>query len=240
MSADARVALVIGGAGALGGVIATLLAERGARVAIGYASSAGAARSLAQQLPAAMAVELDVTDGESIQAAFRAVAEGLGTTTILVNCAGIVRDRPSLRMHAEDWRDVIDTNLSGAFHCAKRALPGMLSERFGRIVTIGSISGALGPAGQTNYAAAKAGLTGMTKALSREVARRGITVNVIAPGMVRSPLSEQLDPRLRELYTSMSATGREVEPEDVARAVLFCVECPSLTGQVINVDGGIT
>jgi 3-oxoacyl-[acyl-carrier protein] reductase len=240
VSADARVALVIGGAGALGSAIATLLAERGARVAVGYSSRADAAQSLAGQLPDAIPVELDVADGESIQAAFRAVAEGLGTTTILVNCAGIVRDRPSVRMHASDWQEVIDTNLSGAFHCAKRALPGMFSERFGRIVTIGSISGAIGPAGQANYAAAKAGLTGMTKALSREVARRGVTVNVIAPGLVSSPLSERLDPRLRELYASMSATRREVDPRDVARAVLFCVECPSLTGQVINVDGGIT
>jgi len=234
------VALVTGGAGALGSVIATHLAQRGTRVAVGYRASATAARNLAEGLTGAIAVELDVTDEDSVKAACQSVREQLGTVAVLVNCAGITRDSLSMRMSATDWKDVIETDLSGPFRCAKQVLPGMLARRHGRIVTIGSISGALGPPGQTNYAAAKAGLVGMTKALSREVAHRGITVNVVAPGLVKSPLAERLDPALRQIYTSLTATGREVEPEDVARAVLFCVDCPSLTGQVINIDGGAT
>ncbi len=240
MSSDAAVALVTGGAGALGGVISTRLAERGTRVAVGYRAGAKAACGLAESLPGAIAVELDVTSDDSVKAACQSVREQLGSIAVLVNCAGITRDGVSLRMSASDWQDVIETDLSGPFRCAKQVLPGMLAKRFGRIVTIGSISGVLGPPGQANYAAAKAGLVGMTKALSREVARRGITVNVVAPGLVVSPLGEGLDPGLRQLYSALTATGREVEPEDVAHAILFCVDCPSLTGQVINIDGGAT
>jgi 3-oxoacyl-[acyl-carrier protein] reductase len=240
MNSDARVALVTGGAGALGGAIAAQLAERGMSVAIGYRSNAEAAEKLAASLPDAIAVGLDVTDRDSVKDAFQEVREQLGTVTVLVNSAGITRDALTMRMSADEWQEVIDTDLTGPFNCIKQALPGMVTQRFGRVVTVGSISGSLGPPGQANYAAAKAGLAGMTKTLSREVARRGITVNVVAPGLVESPLAEQLDPRLRELYTSMTATGREVTPEDVACAILFCVDCSSLTGQVINVDGGIT
>jgi 3-oxoacyl-[acyl-carrier protein] reductase len=240
MSCDARVALVTGGTGALGGATAMWLAERGIQVAVGYRGSEQVAQALAAELPDAIAVKLDVTDGESIKTAFQTVREQLGTVTILVNSAGITRDNLTMRMSASEWQEVIDTDLSGPFRCIRQALPGMVTHHFGRIVTVGSISAALGPVGQANYAAAKAGLAGMTKALSREVAKRGITVNVVAPGLVKSPLSEKLDPRLRNLYTSMAATGCEVDPADVARAILFCVDCSSLTGQVINVDGGIT
>jgi 3-oxoacyl-[acyl-carrier protein] reductase len=240
MNADARVALVTGGAGALGGVIAAQLAERGMSMAIGYRSSAEAAEKLAASLPDAIAVGLDVTDRDSVKNAFQGVREQLGPVTVLVNSAGITRDALTMRMSPSEWQEVIDTDLTGPFNCIKQALPGMVTQRFGRVVTVGSISGSLGPPGQANYAAAKAGLAGMTKTLSREVARRGITVNVVAPGLVESPLAEQLDPRLRELYTGMTATGREVTSEDVACAILFCVDCSSLTGQVINVDGGIT
>jgi 3-oxoacyl-[acyl-carrier protein] reductase len=236
----APVALVTGGAGGLGSVIATHLAERGTRVAVGYRTSRTTAERLAASLPDAIAVELDVTDSDSVSAGCQSVRDQLGAIAILVNCAGITRDSLSIRMTSTDWQDVIETNLSGPFRCAKQVLPGMLAKRFGRIVTIGSVSSTLGPPGQANYAAAKAGLAGMTKTLSREVARRDITVNVVAPGLVHSPLTETLDPALREQYLAMTATGREVEPHDVARAVLFCVDCPSLTGQVINIDGGVT
>ena len=215
-------------------MIARSLAERGTRVAVGYRTSVKAARSLAEDLPDAIAVELDVTDEDSVKTACRSVREHLDTIAVLVNCAGITRDGLSLRMSAGDWQDVIDTDLSGPFRCAKQVLPGMVSRRYGRIITIGSISGVLGPPGQANYAAAKAGLAGMTKTLSREVARRGITVNVVAPGLVASPLAEHMDPALRQMYTALTATGREVEPQDVARAISFCIDCPSLTGQVID------
>jgi 3-oxoacyl-[acyl-carrier protein] reductase len=240
MSSDARVALVTGGTGALGAETARWLAEREIHIAVGYRGSAQAAQTLAADLPRAIAVQLDVTDGESIRTAFQTVREQLGTVTILVNSAGITRDNLTMRMSPDEWEEVIDTDLSGPFRCIKQALPGMVAQRFGRIVTVGSISGVLGPVGQANYAAAKAGLAGMSKSVSREVGKRGITVNVVAPGLVKSPLSEQLDPGLRQLYASMAATGREVDPADVARAILFCVECSSLTGQVINVDGGVT
>lgn len=232
-------ALVTGGTGALGEAIAAQLATRGIRVAIGYRTKASAAQTIAEKLPEAVTVRLDVTDAESIKGAFQSVREQLGPITILVNSAGVTRDALTMRMDANEWQEVIDTDLTGPFRCIKQALPGMVAQRFGRIVTIGSISGVLGPPGQANYAAAKAGLSGMTKTISREVARRGITANVIAPGLVKSPLADALDPGLRKLYTSMTATGREVDPEDVARAILFCVDCASLTGQVINVDGGI-
>jgi 3-oxoacyl-[acyl-carrier protein] reductase len=240
VSSSPRIALVTGGAGALGGVIATRLAESGAHVAVGYRSSEEAAQTLAAEVPVGLAVKLDVTNSDSVKDAFEAAREQLGTVTILVNCAGITSDNLAMRMSATEWQEVIDTDLSGPFRCIKQALPGMIAARFGRVITIGSISGSLGPPGQANYAAAKAGLVGMTKTLSREVARRGITVNVVAPGLVKSPLAEQLDPALRQLYTNMTATRSEVDPEDVARAILFCVDCSSLTGQVINVDGGIT
>ncbi len=237
---EGRTALVTGGSGELGGAVVRALAGRGLRVAVGYRANEAAADALVKETPEAIAVPLDVTDPDSVRAAFEQVRADLGPVTVLVCAAGVVRDRPAVRMRTEDWRDVLDANLTGAFHCARQALPGMLGERFGRIVSIGSVSASVGPAGQANYAAAKAGLVGMTKSLAREAGRYGITVNVVAPGLLPSALAEPVGAKLWDAYRALSATGALVDPADVARAVLFCVECPSLTGQQITVDGGVT
>ena len=235
-----RTALVTGGGGELGGLIAEALGECGLRVAVGYRGNEAGAAEVAARLPEATTVRLDVTDPSSVETAFGAVRERFGPVTVLVNAAGILRDRPVVRMRQDDWQDVIDTNLTGAFQCAKQAVPGMLAARFGRIVSIGSISGVLGPAGQANYAAAKAGLLGMSRSLAREVGRHGVTVNVVAPGLLPSALTEQVGAKLWESYRDLAATRKLVDPADVARAVRFCLDCPSLTGQQIAVDGGLS
>lgn len=233
------VALVTGAGGAIGSAVARVLATRGTRVAVGFRRDEAAARALAAELPDALAVRVDVADPESVRACFREVTEAAGPVTVLVGAAGTLRDRPVVRMRDEDWDDVLRTNLTGMFHCVRQALPSMIAQRFGRIVTIGSVSGALGLPGQANYAAAKAGLLGLTRSVARENGRYGITANVVAPGLVESPLTAGLGASARARFLDLSATGAYVTPEDVAGAVRFCVDSPAVTGQLINVDGGL-
>ncbi|MEV4997147.1 SDR family oxidoreductase [Streptomyces niveus] len=233
------VALVTGATGAIGSAVARALAARGTRVAVGFRRDEAAGRALAAELPGALAVRVDVADPESVRACFREVTEAAGLVSVLVGAAGTLRDRPVVRMRDEDWDDVLRTNLTGMFHCVRHALPSMIAQRFGRIVCVGSVSGALGLPGQANYAAAKAGLLGLTRSVARENGRYGITANVVAPGLVESPLTAGLGAPARERFLGLSATGRYVTPEDVAGAVRFCVDSPAVTGQLINVDGGL-
>ncbi|ONI92989.1 hypothetical protein ALI22I_00720 [Saccharothrix sp. ALI-22-I] len=238
MTLDGRTALVTGGGGVLGGAVAALLAERGLQVAVGYRENADTAKALADRVNG-VPVRVDVRDPDSVRAAFRQVKSELGPVTVLVNSAGVLRDRPLLRMRDGDWGDVLATNLTGAFHCVRQALPAMVAARFGRVVSIGSVSGSIGTPGQANYAAAKAGLVGLTRSLAREAGRQGVTANVVAPGLLRSALTEHVPDGVWDAYREHTATGELVDPHDVARAVLLCVESRGITGQVINVDGGI-
>ncbi|MEV5505176.1 SDR family NAD(P)-dependent oxidoreductase [Streptomyces orinoci] len=239
MADEPRVALVTGAGGAIGSAACRALAADGIRIAACYRTAEGAARALAAALPEAVALPLDVRDAAAVRAAFRATAEALGPVTVLVNAAGMRHDRPAARMRDEDWDEVIDTNLTGAFRCIRQALPHMLAARHGRIVSIGSAAAALGVPGQANYAAAKAGLLGMTRAVARETGRHGITANVVSPGLVASRLTADVGGPTRTRYLQLTATGALVSAEDVAAAVRHCVNNPAMTGQLIHIDGGL-
>jgi 3-oxoacyl-[acyl-carrier protein] reductase len=238
MTADRRVALVTGGGGTIGSAVARTLADAGMRIAVGYHRGGDAARRLAGELPDARAVRLDVTEPAAVRTAFREIVATAGPVTVLVNAAGVLRDRPLVRMADQDWDEVLTTNLTGPFHCVRQALPSMIAAGYGRIVSIGSAAAAFGTPGQANYCAAKAGLLALTRSVARETGRHGVTVNVVAPGFVESPLVAHTGSGTRTAFTSRAATGALVSAEDVARAVRFCVETPGLTGQSVDVDGG--
>jgi 3-oxoacyl-[acyl-carrier protein] reductase len=237
---DGTIAFVTGGSGVIGSACVADLGRKGARVAVGYREDVQAAVRVASQVPDAIAVQIDVTKPECVNKAFAQIESELGSVAVLVTAAGDIRDRPMLRMRDDDWEHVMRVNLNGAFYCMRRALPGMVADRWGRIVGIGSLSGLLGNAGQCNYAAAKAGLVGLARALAREVGRHGVTVNVVAPGLVESGLSASTPDAARQRLDTLASIGSRVEPGDIATAVSFCVDCPAMTGQVIAVDGGIT
>jgi 3-oxoacyl-[acyl-carrier protein] reductase len=182
-----------------------------------------------------------VASEQDVERFFREVRDQLGRVDILVNNAGALRDGLVVRMRLEDWRRVLDTNLTGTFLCTREALKDMLRARWGRIVNITSVVGLVGNAGQANYVAAKAGIVGFTKAVAREVASRNITVNAVAPGYVHSRMTEGLDEDQRRFLVSQIPLGRTATPEEIAPAVVFlCSEQAAyITGQVLNVDGGM-
>ncbi|MGI8427088.1 MAG: beta-ketoacyl-ACP reductase [Actinomycetota bacterium] len=240
MSLAGKVALVTGAGAGIGRACAQMLSEEGVRVAIGYIENKDQAIETAALCAEASAIRVDVTSREEISAAFDEIERSIGPVEILVNNAGITRDRLFMRMSDEEWEQVLDVNLSGAFRCTKRALPGMLKAGWGRIVSIGSVVGTTGNAGQTNYAAAKAGLVGFTKSLSREVARKGITANVVAPGLIDTAMTEVLTEVQREALLNRVPVGRPGTTEEVAEAVRFCVRASYLSGQVIDINGGLT
>lgn len=233
-----KVALITGASRGIGRASAAALAAEGARVAVGYRNDKDAAVETAKGLGGS-AVRIDVTDPRGVVAAFDEVELTLGPVAILVNNAGITRDRLLIRMTEQDWEDVIETDLTGVFRCTKRALPNMLDSRWGRVVTIGSVVAAAGNPSQTNYAAAKAGVVGFSKALAREVARHGVTANVVAPGFVDTALTAGLSETAKQAALDRSAMNRPGDPDEVAEAVRFCATSSYLTGQVIFIDGGI-
>jgi 3-oxoacyl-[acyl-carrier protein] reductase len=240
MTLAGRVALVTGAGRGIGRSSVEALSAEGVSVAVGFLEDKDSATELAASCENGIAVRIDVCSQEEVNRAFDEVEDRLGTVEILVNNAGITRDRLLLRMRETEWEEVISTDLTGVFRCTKRALPGMLKGSWGRVVTIGSVVGSAGNAGQTNYGAAKAGVVGFSKSLAREVANHGITVNVVAPGLVDTELTSVLSPTARRALLDRIPLGRAGLPEEIAEAVRFCVRASYLTGQVIGMDGGLT
>ena len=241
-----RRALITGASGALGATFASRLAGAGASVAVHYNSNVAGARSVVEAIHEngghAVAVGGDLASSKQASAVVDEAVGKLGGLDILVNNAGLTRDALIMRMTDEQWDEVMDTNLRSTFACARRAARGMVRQRYGRIINVSSVVGVMGNAGQTNYAAAKAGVIGFTRALAREVSSRGITVNAIAPGFVHSRLTDTLAAPLRDTLLQRIPAGRFAEPGDIAGAALFLAspDAGYITGQVLTVDGGLT
>jgi 3-oxoacyl-[acyl-carrier protein] reductase len=239
---DGMVALVTGGSRGIGLAISRALAEGGARVAVVARGEEGA-RSAAESLPGDghQGFSCDVADGERVAEVVKEVEAALGTVSVLVNNAGITRDNLLLRLKEEDWDAVMDVNLRGAFHMAQAVLRGMMKQRDGVILNITSVVGLMGNAGQTNYAASKAGLVGFTKSVARELASRGIRSNAIAPGYIETDMTNALNEKQIQALAEGIPLGRLGQPEDVAGVARFLAG-PSaryITGQVLTVDGGM-
>ena len=235
-SLEGKTALVTGASRGIGRAIAEELARAGASVIVSYRAGAEEAEEVAASV-GGRAVQADVSDPE---AAARLV-EVAGDVDVLVNNAGLTRDGLILRMPDEDWRDVIETNLSGTFYTCRAAARGMMKRRGGSIVNISSIVGLHGNPGQTNYSASKAGIIGLTKALARELAGRGVRANVVAPGYVESRLTDAISEEMKTLMLGNTPLGRFGKPADIAGAVRFlCSDDASfITGEVLLVDGGL-
>jgi 3-oxoacyl-[acyl-carrier protein] reductase len=238
-----RVALVTGASRGIGAAIAKTLAAHGATV-VASARGSNAGATVAEIVAAggkAEAASLDVTDPASVETVVSGALARHGRIDILVNNAGIARDQLLMRMKREDWDAVIATNLTAAYTCAQAVLRSMIKQRGGRIINISSVVGQMGNAGQVNYAASKAGLIGMAKALAREVASRGITVNVVAPGLIDTDMTRALGVGTSETWTAQIPLGRLGTPQDVAWTVCFLAsdEAAYITGQVVAVNGGM-
>ena len=245
MLLDGKIALVTGGSRGIGRAIALRLAEEGAKVAINYAGNQTAAEEvkaiIEQHGGTAMIIQTDVSDSTAAAEMVARVHEELGGLDILVNNAGITRDTLLVRMKDEDFNAVINTNLKGIYACTKAAAKFMTKQRSGRIVNLSSVVGEIGNIGQTNYAAAKAGVIGFSKAAAKEFAARHVTVNVVAPGFIDTDMTAVLKDSIREKLIEGIPLGALGKPEHVADAVLFLVSDAAsyITGQVLNVDGGM-
>ena len=246
MIQDGRVAVVTGGGRGIGRAVAVRLAKEGANVAISYRSNDTAAEEVAEKLRAAGALceifKGDVASPKDVAALFKDVGEALGQVEILVNNAGLTRDNLMMRMKESEFDEVLRTNLRGTYLCTRAALRPMIRARWGRIVNVSSVVGLVGNAGQANYAASKAGIIGFTKSVAREVAQRGITANVVAPGYVETELTRRLSEQVKDQIKGQVPAGRFADAGEVAEVVSFLAgeDAGYVTGQTIAVDGGMT
>jgi 3-oxoacyl-[acyl-carrier protein] reductase len=236
-----EIALVTGASRGIGAAIAAALAATGATVIGSATSAAGAAVISAALGSKGRGIVLDIADDESVQAAMADIQGKEGSPSILVNNAGITRDNLLMRMKAEEWDDVIATNLSGAYRVSKACLRGMMKAKRGRIISIASVIGVMGHAGQANYAAAKAGIIGFSKSLAREIGSRNITVNVVAPGFIDTDMTRVLPQDQRNAMLAQIPLARLGEAPDIAAAVLFLASAAGayITGETLHVNGGM-
>ena len=240
-----RTAIVTGGSRGIGEAIANRLADEGARVAVCASRSLDRAEAVARGIEkrggSALALQADVSNPADVKALFKSVLDRWGALDILVNNAGITRDGLLMRLKPDDWDAVLDVNLKGAFLCMQAAVRPMMRARSGRIINISSVTGLMGNPGQAGYTAAKSGLVGLTKTAAKELAGRGITANVVAPGYIPTEMTEKLPDNLKEKILEQVPLGTPGKPEDIAAAVAFLAsgDAAYVTGQVLVVDGGM-
>ncbi len=241
-----KVAIITGAARGIGRAIAEKLASEGAKVVIADLVSEEEGNQVASEIASkhsteALYIRTNVTVSGDVEKLFKETVEKFGKVDILVNNAGITRDTLILRMKEEDWDAVINVNLKGVFLCTKEAVKYMMKARYGRIINISSVVGLMGNAGQANYSASKAGVIGLTKSVAKEVASRGVTVNAVAPGFIKTAMTDKLPEEIKKSYIDATPIKRMGEPEDVANAVAFLAsdEASFITGEVIRVDGGL-
>jgi len=242
MDLSAEIVLVTGASRGIGAAIADLLAARGAKV-IGTATTESGAAAISARMAAAGGVGkvLNVTDSAAVDALVDDISRSIGPISVLVNNAGITRDQILMRMKDEDWNAIIDTNLSSVYRTSKAVMRGMMKARKGRIINIASVIGLTGNAGQSNYAAAKAGIIAFSKSLAKEIGSRGITVNVVAPGFIQTDMTDSLPEEAKNALMQQIALGRLGAPADIAEAVAFLASPAAayITGETLNVNGGM-
>lgn len=241
ISLEGKVALVTGASRGIGRAIAEQLAALGAKV-VGTATSEKGAVAISEYLgEQGTGLVLNVTDATSVEQCLEQIKNQFGEIDILVNNAGITRDNLLMRMKDEEWFDIMQTNLTSVYRLSKAVLRSMMKKRFGRIITIGSVVGSMGNAGQTNYAAAKAGVLGFTKSLAKEVASRGITVNAIAPGFIDTDMTKELSDEQKSAIFSQVPANRLGQPEEIAATVAFLASTQAayITGETVHVNGGM-
>ncbi len=245
MILEGQIAVVTGGSRGIGRAVSIRLAKEGANVIINYNTNEDSATETLREIEArggkAEILRFDVSSFEKVQQAFRGVLDKHKRIDILVNNAGITRDNLFVRMKEVEWSRVLEINLSGSFNCCRAAVKSMMKQKTGKIVNISSVVGEMGNPGQANYSASKAGLIGLTKSLSRELAKRGIRVNAIAPGYIETEMTEGLTEKVKEEVLKAIPLARFGKPDDVAEAVLFLVSNRSdyITGHTLNLSGGL-
>ena len=245
MKLEGKKVLVTGASRGIGRAIALAMAAEGADVVVNYAGSEAAAKAVAAEIEAmgrkALVIQADISSNEAVTAMVDQVVKEMGRVDVLVNNAGITRDGLLMRMKEEDWDAVLTTNLKGVYNCTKAVIKYMMKQKAGHIVSISSVVGLAGSAGQANYAAAKAGVIGFTKAVAKEVATRGITVNAVAPGFIQTDMTAVLSEKVVEGMLQNIPQRKLGEPSDIAKAVIFLAsdDANYITGQTLNVDGGM-
>lgn len=244
MSLEGKVALVTGASRGIGAAIADLLGQQGA-VVIGTATSQAGADAISSRFESlglkGAGMTLNVTDADSVAAVIKSIQDQYGAPAILVNNAGITKDNLLMRMSDDEWFDVINTNLSAIYRLSKACLRGMMKARWGRIINISSVVGSMGNAGQSNYAATKAGVAGFARSLAREIGSRGITVNTVAPGFIDTDMTKALSDEQKQLMLDQIALGRLGQPEEIAGVVAFLASDAAayITGDTLHVNGGM-